>query len=96
MLCIGHLKLLFGFVRSGSVGIQQRALDVVSLSAANQECVADIAASHVLVALFLLASERPSCPLLFSPLLTLFIAFHLQALVRCWRHFWRCLLTDRL
>lgn len=61
MLCIGHFQLLFSYLRvQDDAALQTRALEVISLAAANQECVGDIAASSVLVHLFILLDDVPS------------------------------------
>ena len=61
MLCIGYFQLLFAYLRvQDHPELQTRALEVISLAAANQECVGDIAASTVLVHLFLLLNDVPS------------------------------------
>lgn len=63
LLCIGHFKMLFRFMNWMAPGnfVQKRLLEVVSLAAANQECVADIAASAVVVPLFVGIIKYPDC-----------------------------------
>ncbi|XP_012285401.1 dnaJ homolog subfamily C member 13 isoform X2 [Orussus abietinus] len=52
--CIGHFKLLFGLLTSGSFKpIQKGALEVINNVTKNQECVNDIAANEVVVHLLL-------------------------------------------
>lgn len=54
MQCIGYFKLLFYLLRiTIAPGVQQAALEVISLVTTNQECVNDIAASEVLSSLLL-------------------------------------------
>ncbi|XP_034177741.1 receptor mediated endocytosis 8 isoform X3 [Osmia lignaria lignaria] len=52
--CIGHFKLLFGFLSCNNFKlIQKSALEVISNVTKNQECVDDIAANEVIVHLLL-------------------------------------------
>ncbi|XP_066599154.1 dnaJ homolog subfamily C member 13 isoform X2 [Prorops nasuta] len=52
--CIGHFKLLFGFLSCNNFKpIQKCALEVISNVTKNQECVNDIAANDVIVHLLL-------------------------------------------
>ncbi len=61
MQCLGHFRLLCSFlcVREAPA-VQSGALEVLSLAAANQECVADIGASEVIVYLLLLSRSLPT------------------------------------
>lgn len=58
--CIGYFKLLFSMmVIDGCPRVQQCTLEVINNVTANQECVADIAASEVLANLLLLFVSLP-------------------------------------
>lgn len=52
--CIGYFKLLFYLLRMQlSSDIQTAALEVISITTSNQECVNDIAASEVMPSLLM-------------------------------------------
>ncbi|XP_054277797.1 dnaJ homolog subfamily C member 13-like isoform X1 [Macrosteles quadrilineatus] len=73
MQCIGHFRLLFPLLSLDSCRpIQQSTLAVISAVTRNQECISDIAASNVLVYLFLVLYSVPD-----SQLLTLDILYAL-------------------
>lgn len=65
MQCIGHFRLLFCLLNADiSKAVQREALNVISSVTRNQECVNDIAASEVVVFLFLVSQSLPDAQML--------------------------------
>jgi DnaJ family protein C protein 13 len=79
--CIGHFRLLFGFLSVESCKpIQRGALNVISSVTQNQECVNDIAASDVLVHLLLILCSLPDTQI--TALETLYALMHTTRIVK--------------
>lgn len=61
MLCVGHFKLLFSLMGCRlPQSVVLRDLEVISLAAANQECISDMATTNGIVQLLLLLELYPS------------------------------------
>ena len=74
VLCIGHFRVLFDYLAAVDCPPAVRALvlEIVSLAAANQECVGDMAASGCVVPLLrLMRHGRTHLPIILPTLLTL-------------------------
>lgn len=73
ILLIGHFKLIFSFLKLKSDSqLQRNALNVISHSATNRECVADIAASSQLALIFgLVMQQKEAIPLVLQTMIAL-------------------------